>query len=42
MTDKIIENNQVEIMGTFCMGPFIQFCREHFTDKMAAGELFGK
>ena len=30
------------LLYAFCMGPFIQFCREHFTDKMAAGELFHK
>ena len=30
------------LVYAFCMGPFIQFCREHFTDKMAAGEMFRK
>ena len=30
------------LVYAFCMGPFIQFCREHFTDKMAAGEMFHK
>ena len=30
------------LVYAFCMGPFIQFCREHLTDKMAAGELFHK
>lgn len=30
------------ILYAFCMGPIIQFCREHFTDKMAAGEFFKK
>ena len=30
------------LVYAFCMGPFIQFCREHFTDKMAAGEMFDK
>ena len=30
------------LVYAFCMGPFIQFCREHLTDKMAAGEMFRK
>lgn len=30
------------VLYAFCMGPIIQFFREHFTDKMAAGEFFKK
>ena len=30
------------LVYAICMGQFIQFCREHLTDKMAAGELFHK